>query len=82
MTGPIGRPLRAGASVTDIMGDSFGVIGILSALYRRQVSGEGEFVKASLYESVAFLVSQHIGVAAVTGQAPPPMSERGRVWSV
>ena len=82
MTGPTGRPLRAGASVTDIMGGSFGAIGIIAALYRRQSSDTGEFVKASLYESVAFLVSQHIGVAAVTGEAPPPMPERGRAWSV
>jgi crotonobetainyl-CoA:carnitine CoA-transferase CaiB-like acyl-CoA transferase len=68
--------------VTDIMGGSFGAIGIIAALYRRQNTGTGEFVKASLYESVAFLVSQHIGVAAVTGEAPPPMPERGRAWSV
>ena len=29
MTGPPGRPLRAGSSVVDIMGGSYGVIGIL-----------------------------------------------------
>ncbi len=32
MTGPPGRPLRAGASVNDIMGGMFAVIGILAAL--------------------------------------------------
>ncbi len=31
MTGPAGRPLRAGASVLDIMGGSYGVIGIVMA---------------------------------------------------
>ncbi|MEE4137746.1 MAG: CaiB/BaiF CoA-transferase family protein, partial [Desulforhopalus sp.] len=82
MTGPSGRPLRAGASVTDILGGSYGAIGILTALYQRQTTGEGQLVQASLYESVAFLVSQHIGVAAVSGQVPPPMPERGRAWSV
>lgn len=82
MTGPSGRPLRAGASVTDILGGSFGAIGILAALNKRKTSGEGAHVKASLYESVAFLMSQHIGVAAVTGESPPPMPERGRTWSV
>lgn len=82
MTGPSGRPLRAGASVTDILGGSFGAIGILAALNKRKISGEGAHVKASLYESVAFLMSQHIGVAAVTGESPPPMPERGRTWSV
>lgn len=82
MTGPTGRPLRAGASVTDIMGGSYGAIGILSALYERQVTGKGKLVQATLYESVAFLVGQHMAVAAVSGEAPPPMPERGRAWSI
>jgi formyl-CoA transferase len=40
MTGPSGRPLRAGASVTDIMGGTYGAVGILAALYRRQLTGK------------------------------------------
>ena len=34
MTGPAGRPLRAGASVVDILGGTFGAVGILAALHR------------------------------------------------
>ncbi len=82
MTGPCGQPLRAGASVTDIIGGSYGAIGILAALYQRQVTGRGQHVQATLFESVAFLVSQHMGVAAVSGEPPPPMPVRGRSWSV
>jgi crotonobetainyl-CoA:carnitine CoA-transferase CaiB-like acyl-CoA transferase len=82
MTGPSGRPLRAGTSVTDILGGSYGVIGILAALHQRSITGRGQLVQASLYESVAFLVGQHMTIAAITGQAPPPMPERGRAWSV
>ncbi|WP_205749403.1 CaiB/BaiF CoA-transferase family protein [Desulfopila sp. IMCC35008] len=82
MTGPSGRPLRAGASITDILGGSYGAIGILTALYERQQTGQGKLVQATLYESVAFLVGQHMAVEAVSGQAPPPMPERGRAWSV
>jgi crotonobetainyl-CoA:carnitine CoA-transferase CaiB-like acyl-CoA transferase len=82
MTGPSGKPLRAGTSVTDIMGGSYGVIGILAALHQRSMTGRGQLVQASLYESVAFLVGQHMAIAAITGQAPPPMPERGRAWSV
>jgi crotonobetainyl-CoA:carnitine CoA-transferase CaiB-like acyl-CoA transferase len=36
MTGPPGRPLRAGAPVNDMMGGMFAVIGILAALQERQ----------------------------------------------
>jgi crotonobetainyl-CoA:carnitine CoA-transferase CaiB-like acyl-CoA transferase len=82
MTGPTGRPLRAGASITDILGGSYGAIGILAALYQRQLTGRGQLVQATLFESVAFLVGQHMAIKAVTGQAPPPMPDRGRTWSV
>jgi crotonobetainyl-CoA:carnitine CoA-transferase CaiB-like acyl-CoA transferase len=82
MTGPSGRPLRAGASVLDIMGGSYGVIGILTALYEREKTGRGLFVLATLFESVVMLMAQNMAVAAITGQPPPPMPERGRSWSV
>jgi crotonobetainyl-CoA:carnitine CoA-transferase CaiB-like acyl-CoA transferase len=82
MTGPSGKPMRAGASVTDILSGSFGVIGILAALHQRRDSGQGQLVQAALFESVAFLMGQHMAGAAVSGQAPPPMPERGRTWSV
>jgi crotonobetainyl-CoA:carnitine CoA-transferase CaiB-like acyl-CoA transferase len=82
MTGPSGRPLRAGASVTDILGGSYGVIGILAALYQRHITGCGQLVQATLFESVAFLMGPHMAIAAITGQAPPPMPDRGRAWSI
>jgi len=82
MTGPAGRPLRAGASVLDIMGGSYGVIGILTALYERERTGRGQHVLATLFESVVMLMAQNMAVAAITGQASPPMPERGRSWSV
>jgi crotonobetainyl-CoA:carnitine CoA-transferase CaiB-like acyl-CoA transferase len=60
MTGPSGRPLRAGASVTDILGGSYGAIGILAALFQRQFTGRGQLVQATLFESVAFLMGQRM----------------------
>ncbi|MCL1980225.1 MAG: CoA transferase [Proteobacteria bacterium] len=82
MTGPSGQPMRAGASVTDILGGGFGVIGILAALLQRQQTGLGQVVQASLFESVVFLMGQHLAGAAVTGQTPPPMPEREHAWPV
>ncbi len=46
MTGPEGRPLRAGASVNDIMGGMFGAIAILAALHERQRTGAASTCKA------------------------------------
>lgn len=82
MTGPPGRPLRAGASVIDITGAMFGVIGILAALERRHRDGAGSEIKCSLFETTAFLVGQHIAQHAVTGQAAAPMPARISAWAV
>lgn len=82
MTGPSGRPLRAGASVIDVTGGMFGVIGILAALERRHRTGKGGQVRSSLYETTAFLVGQHIAQMAVTGKAARPMPERISAWAI
>ena len=82
MTGPLGQPLRCGASVIDIMGGSYGVIGILVGLYNREKTGRGEYIIASLYESTAFLVGQHMTYSAVSGKPAPPMPNRVSAWSI
>src|SRR5262245_34307208 len=82
MTGPSGMPLRAGASVVDIMGGMFGALGILAALRERERTGKGQLVESSLFESTAFLVAQHMGQQALTGKAPPPMPEKASSWAV
>ena len=82
MTGPAGRPLRAGSSVIDIAGAMFGVIGILAALHGRGRGGGGSHVTSALYETTAFLVGQHMAQHAVTGTPAPPMPERISAWAV
>jgi crotonobetainyl-CoA:carnitine CoA-transferase CaiB-like acyl-CoA transferase len=82
MTGPPGRPLRAGSSVVDITGGMFGVIGILAALERRHRTGKGAEVKCALYETTAFLVGQHMAQMAVTGKAAQPMPVRVSAWAI
>jgi len=82
MTGPAGRPLRAGASVTDILAGTFGALGIITALYERRATGKGQNVVASLFESTAYLVAQHMSAAAVTGEDPPPMPEGENPWAI
>lgn len=82
MTGPSGRPLRAGASVIDVMGGMFGVIGILAALVQRPEKGLGQKVTSSLFESTVFLMGQHMAQEVVTGTAPDPMPERISAWAI
>ena len=82
MTGPPGRPLRAGSSVIDIMGGMFGAIAILAALQERQATKRGQKVTSALYENVVYLMGQHMAQTATTGSPPPPMSVRVAAWAV
>jgi crotonobetainyl-CoA:carnitine CoA-transferase CaiB-like acyl-CoA transferase len=82
MTGPPGRPLRAGASVNDIMGGMFGAIAVLASLWERRTTGKGQEIQSALFENCAFLVASHMQQAAMSGEAPPPMPARSSPWSV
>ena len=82
MTGPPGRPLRAGASVIDVTGGMFSVIGILAALEERRRTGKGQEVKSSLFETTVYLVGQHMAQYAVTGAPAKPMPVRVSAWAV
>ncbi|HEX7125848.1 MAG TPA: CaiB/BaiF CoA-transferase family protein [Thermodesulfobacteriota bacterium] len=82
MTGPPGRPLRAGASVNDIMGGMFAAIAVLAALRERDATGRGQEVKSALFENTAFLVAQHMVQFAVTGVPAAPMPNRLSAWAV
>jgi crotonobetainyl-CoA:carnitine CoA-transferase CaiB-like acyl-CoA transferase len=82
MTGPAGQPLRAGASIVDILGGVFGAVGILAALRERDATGRGQLVKSALFESAAFLMAQHMAGQAATGREPPPMPARQGAWAI
>jgi crotonobetainyl-CoA:carnitine CoA-transferase CaiB-like acyl-CoA transferase len=82
MTGRPGDPLRAGTSVIDIAGGMFGFSGILLALYEREKTGLGKEIKASLFETTAFLMGQHMAYGAITKAPVPPMPARVSAWSV
>ncbi len=82
MTGPPGRPLRAGSSVIDVTGGMFGVIGILAALEERHRTGRGQKVIASLFETTIYMVGQHMAQFAVTGKPAAPMPARISAWAI
>ncbi len=85
MTGPVGRPLRAGTSVNDIMGGMFGAIGVLAALRERDReggTGQGQEIQSALFENCCLLASQHMQQHLMTGEVPPPFPSRISAWSV
>ena len=82
MTGPPGRPLRAGSSVIDVTGGMFGVIAILAAIEERHRTGRGQKVQSSLFETTVYLIGQHMAQKAVTGKAASPMPARISAWAI
>ena len=82
MTGGRERPLRAGASVNDVMGGMFGAIAILSAIIQRKTTGEGQYVQSGLFENNVFLMAQHMLEGFMTGKPVVPMPDRVRAWAV
>jgi crotonobetainyl-CoA:carnitine CoA-transferase CaiB-like acyl-CoA transferase len=82
MTGPPGRPLRAGSSVNDIMGGMFGAIGALAALSERARTGTGGRIDSGLFENCVLLMAQHMLQFAVTGQPAAPMPARVAAWGI
>ena len=82
MTGPPGQPLRAGASIVDILGAVFGVVAAQAALRERETTGKGQRVSSALFESAAFLMSTHMAGIVATGLPMEPMPARRGAWAI
>ncbi len=82
MTGPPGQPLRAGTSIVDILGGTFGALAVLVALKQREETGRGSHVLNGLFETAAFVMGQHMSYAAMTQAPVPPMPARVSAWSI
>ncbi|MCY4541008.1 MAG: CoA transferase [Rhodobacteraceae bacterium] len=82
MTGPPGRPLRAGSSVNDIMGGLFGAYSVVGALREREHTGRGRHVRVGLFENSLLLVAQHMLQFGMLGVEPDPMPNRAFSWPV
>ena len=63
-------PVRLGAPVCDITTGMWTVIGALAALQRRQQTGQGAVINASLMESGLTLLGGHFASMQATGQPP------------
>jgi crotonobetainyl-CoA:carnitine CoA-transferase CaiB-like acyl-CoA transferase len=71
VTGEPGRPpVRVGTSIMDMGAGLWAVIGILSALMRRNATGEGAVVDTSLYETALAWMSYHAATYLASGELP------------
>jgi len=73
VTGPVGGPpVRVGVSIVDIASGLFLLSGILSALWRRERTGEGSRVDTSMLAATANIMENPISRHSFTGQVPGP----------
>jgi crotonobetainyl-CoA:carnitine CoA-transferase CaiB-like acyl-CoA transferase len=75
MTGPKGKPMRAGASVVDVGAAAYGIIAVLAALHQRERTGVGQKITSGLYETSVYWVGQWLANFAATGEPSVPMPE-------
>jgi crotonobetainyl-CoA:carnitine CoA-transferase CaiB-like acyl-CoA transferase len=68
-----GAPARVGASVVDFGTGMWGAVGVLSALHKRNATGEGSHVTMALLDTALGFVSYHLTSHIATGEIPGPM---------
>jgi alpha-methylacyl-CoA racemase len=77
LNGPAERPLPLGVQVADLAGGSWpAVVGILAALVRRGVTGEGAHVDVSMTEGALALLAMAHGAASARGA---PLARAGEI---
>jgi crotonobetainyl-CoA:carnitine CoA-transferase CaiB-like acyl-CoA transferase len=71
VTGEPGRPpVRIGPSSIDITTGAHAAFGILAALRVRDLTGQGQWVETSLYDSAIHMVSQYVADCRGAGKIP------------
>ena len=76
-TGEVGGgPIKVGVAIADINSGMMAAYGILSALYHRERTGEGQMVETSLLETMVAQLTFQAGRFFATGEAPKPEGNR------
>jgi len=73
---PGGPPTRVGTSIGDLAAGLFTAIGINSALYHREATGEAIKVDVAMLDSQVAILENSIARYSVSGQVPGPIGSR------
>jgi formyl-CoA transferase len=68
---PGGGPMRVGVAVVDLFTGLYTCIAILSALYRREKTGEGAHIDMALFDTQLAMLANQASNALVSGKDPP-----------
>ena len=70
---PGGPPIKPAPALADISGALFGALGVISALYYRERTGQGQRVETNLLDGAMAMLSMHYSVYFLSGVVPPPI---------
>ncbi|HEX3424119.1 MAG TPA: CaiB/BaiF CoA-transferase family protein [Sphingomicrobium sp.] len=68
---PGGGPMRVGVAVVDLFTGLYASAAILSALYRREKSGEGAHIDMALFDTELAILANQASNALISGDDPP-----------
>jgi formyl-CoA transferase len=68
---PGGGPMRVGVAVVDLFTGLYTCVAILSALYRREKTGEGAHIDMALFDTQLAMLANQASNALVSGTDPP-----------
>jgi len=68
---PGGEPMRVGVAVADLFTGMYTATAILSALYRREKSGEGAYIDMALFDTQLAMLANQASNALISGEDPP-----------
>ena len=71
-----GEPTRVGTSMGDITAGLFTAIGVLTAVYHREKTNEGQMVDVAMLDSQVAILENAIARYTVTGTVPEPIGNR------
>jgi len=68
---PGGEPMRVGVAVADLFTGMYTAVAILSALYRREKTGEGAYIDIALFDTQLAMLANQASNALISGEDPP-----------
>jgi formyl-CoA transferase len=68
---PGGEPMRVGVAVVDLFTGLYTAVAILSALYRREKTGEGATIDMALFDTQLAMLANQASNALISGEDPP-----------
>ena len=71
VTGPPGAPTKLGVPIADMAAGMFAAFAVVSALYHRQQTGQGQHIDASMLGGQVALLSYQAAIYFATGETPP-----------